>query len=66
MVAASKKKWDIVNLLLRRGANATLLDDVCFKLQLKEINFTHKTNTTNNEITVATKCITLRSSKWCT
>jgi hypothetical protein len=35
MVAASAEKWDIVNLLLRRGANATLLDTVCFKLQLE-------------------------------
>jgi hypothetical protein len=30
MIAAAKKKWDIVNLLLWRGANATLLNDVCF------------------------------------
>jgi hypothetical protein len=30
MNAAYNRKWDIVNLLLRRGANATLLDDVCF------------------------------------
>jgi hypothetical protein len=48
MVAAYKKKWDIVNLLLRRGANAQLLNEVCFKLQLKERDLVYyKTNTTN-------------------
>jgi hypothetical protein len=29
MNAASAGKWDIVNLLLRRGANAALLNIVC-------------------------------------
>jgi hypothetical protein len=32
MVAALYGKWDVVNLLLQRGANATLIDDVCFFL----------------------------------
>jgi hypothetical protein len=36
MIAASAEKWDIVNLLLRRGANATVLNQVCVKLQLEE------------------------------
>jgi hypothetical protein len=36
MVAVNNKKWDIVNLLLRRGANATLLDTVCFYFHLEE------------------------------
>jgi hypothetical protein len=30
MIAAAAKKWDMVNLLLHRGANATLLNNVCF------------------------------------
>jgi hypothetical protein len=30
MGAAFIKKWDVVNLLLGRGANAALFDDVCF------------------------------------
>jgi hypothetical protein len=34
MGAALAKKWDIVNLLLWRGANAMQLNNVCFKLQL--------------------------------
>jgi hypothetical protein len=38
MGAANKRKWDIVNLLLRRGANATLLDIVCCSLQLEVID----------------------------
>jgi hypothetical protein len=46
MGAAEAKKWDIVNLLLRREANVRLLNVVCFKLQLKEIYY--NTNTTNN------------------
>jgi hypothetical protein len=29
MNATVGSKWDIVNLLLRRGANAKLLNDVC-------------------------------------
>jgi hypothetical protein len=35
MGAAYYNKWDIVNLLLRKGANATLLDDVCFNFSWK-------------------------------
>jgi ankyrin repeat protein len=35
MIAANNRKWDIVNLLLRRGANATLLNDVCFNFNRK-------------------------------
>jgi hypothetical protein len=50
MNAVEAKKWDIVNLLLRRGANATLLDDVCFKPQpvVRELFIIYETNTTNN------------------
>jgi hypothetical protein len=35
MGAARNENWDIVNLLLQRGANATLLDDVCFNFNWK-------------------------------
>jgi hypothetical protein len=49
MVAANNKKWEIVNLLLRRGANATISDVVCCNFNWKSvILFIHKTNTTNN------------------
>jgi hypothetical protein len=36
MLAAALKTGDIVNLLLWRGANTNLLDNVRFKLQLGE------------------------------
>jgi hypothetical protein len=40
MIAVYNKKWDIVKLLLRRGANAALLEsNVCFKLQSEERDF---------------------------
>jgi hypothetical protein len=35
MNAASIKKWDIVNLLLRKGANVKLLSQVCFYFYLE-------------------------------
>jgi hypothetical protein len=37
MSAALYANWDIVNLLLRRGANAKLLNDVCFQSQKRTI-----------------------------
>jgi hypothetical protein len=38
MGAAIVKNWDVINLLLGRGANATLLDIVCLYLVLEDMD----------------------------
>jgi hypothetical protein len=49
MGAAGVKNWDVVNLLLRRGANATLLDNVCYNFG-RERFITKLTQQLNNSL----------------